>query len=317
MSESFWSSIEIKDFAKSFVDTIHEPFLLLDKDKKVIYVSGGFCDFFKVTVGETTGNVLYNIGNRQWDIPELRMLLDKILQNEKSFKDFEVDHYFPTIGHKIILLNGRIIEAEGKFGHMILLAIKDITDIRNKENKLKEHDARFRLLFETSHDGLLLIDYNTGRIVNSNPAITNILGYSEEDFKGRSLHNVGLIDEVEFQNVLSNLKIFGFVYFDDFSAKTKEGKTIDTEIYIVDRTKLIQCNVRDITERKKKENELRIYHENLAEMVKEKTRELSVKINNLETFNKAFVGREMRMIELKKIIGELEEEVTSLKQSVL
>jgi PAS domain S-box-containing protein len=315
MSENVWSNIEIKDFAKSFVDTIHEPFLLLDKEKKVLYVNGGFCDFFKVTVDETIGNILYNIGNRQWDIPELRMLLDKILQNEKSFKALEVEHYFPTVGQKIMMLNGRIIEAEGNLEQIILLAIKDITDIRKKEKEVKEHDARFRLLFETAHDGLLLMDYNTGGIVDSNPAITSILGYSAEDFKGRSLQDVGLIDEVEFQNVLSNLKIFGFVYFDNFSAKTKEGKTIDTEIYIVDRTKLIQCNVRDITERKKKENELRTYHENLAETVKERTRELSAKINDLKTFNKAFVGHEMRMIELKKIIGELEKEVTYLKKS--
>ncbi len=152
MNESVWSSIEVKDFAESLVDTIHESFLLLDQDKKVIYVSGGFCDFFKVTVDETIGNVLYDIGNRQWDIPEIRKLLDKILQTEKSFKAFEVKHYFPTIGLKIMMLNGRIIKTEG------------------------------------------------------NP---------EKDFKGRSLQDVGLIDELEFQNVLSNLKIFGFVFFDD------------------------------------------------------------------------------------------------------
>jgi PAS domain S-box-containing protein len=263
------------------------------------------------------GNVLYNIGKGQWNIPKLRMLLDDILQNEKSFRALEIENYFPTIGHKIMLLNGRIIEEERNPEQIILLAIKDITDIRKKENELKEHDARFRLLFETAHDGLLLIDYNSGQIVDSNPAITHILGYSHEDFKGKSLQDVGIIDDVGFQNVISNLKIFGFIFFEYLPAKTKEGKTIDTEIYIVDRTKLIQCNVRDITERKRKENELRIYHENLAETVKERTRELTAKINDLETFNKAFLGREMRMIELKKIIGELEEEMTSLKKSVL
>ncbi|MCE8425766.1 MAG: PAS domain-containing protein, partial [Candidatus Methanoperedens sp.] len=161
------------------------------------------------------------------------------------------------------------------------------------------------------------IDYNTGRIVNSNPAIISMLNYSAEDFKGKSLHDVGLINEVEFQNVLLNLKDFGFVYFDYFLAKTKEGKTIDTEIYLVDRTKLIQCNVRDITERKKTENELRIYHENLSELVTERTRELNAKIHELETFNKVFIGRELRVIELKKLVEELEKEVASLKKSVL
>ncbi|MCE8424433.1 MAG: PAS domain-containing protein, partial [Candidatus Methanoperedens sp.] len=59
-------TIRVKDFAKSFVDTIHEPFLLLDKDKKVIYVNRSFCDTFKVTVDETIGNVLYDIGKREW-----------------------------------------------------------------------------------------------------------------------------------------------------------------------------------------------------------------------------------------------------------
>ncbi|MCE8424122.1 MAG: PAS domain-containing protein, partial [Candidatus Methanoperedens sp.] len=242
-------TIRVKDFAKSFVDTIHEPFLLLDKDKKVIYVNRSFCDTFKVTVDETIGNVLYDIGKREWDIPELRTLFDDFLQKKKDFNGFEVDHNFPTIGHKIMMLNARIIEAEGRPEHIILLAIEDITDIRKKENELKEYEARYGRYFETAHDGLLLIDYNTGRIVNSNPAITSMLGYSVEDFKGKSLHDVGLIDEVEFQNVLLNLKDFGFVYFDYFLAKTKEGKTIDTEIYLVDRTKFIQCNVRYITER--------------------------------------------------------------------
>jgi len=304
--------VDVKDFAKSFVDTIHEPFLLLDKDKKITYVNRGFCDTFKVTVDETIGKVIYNIGKWQWDIPRLRMALDDLLQNEKFFNGFVVEHDFPTIGRKVMMLNARIIE--GKHEPLILLGIVDFTGIRKRENKLKEYDARFKRSFETAHDGLLLIEYNTGQIVNSNPAISSMLGYSAEDFKGKSLKDVGLI-ELEFQDLISNLKEFGFIHFDYFPAKTKEGKTIDTEIYLVDRTKLIQCNVRDITERKKKENELHIYHENLAEKVKEKNMELNAKIQDLETFNKAFVGRELRMIELKKIIEELEKEVASLKKS--
>lgn len=228
-------------------------------------------------------------------------MLDEILEGQKDFKGFEVEHDFPNIGHKVMMLNARIIEMEGKLERIILLAIEDITDIRNKDDELKEYEARFRRQFETAQDGLLLLDHISGRIVNSNPAITRLPGYTAEDFKGRSLQEVGLIDEVEFQNVLSNLKDFGFVYFDYFQARTKEAKAIDAEIYLVNRTKLIQCNVRDITERKKMENELRVYRENLEETVKEKTKELVARIHDLEIYNKVFVGRELRMAELKKL----------------
>jgi len=114
---------------------------------------------------------------------------------------------------------------------------------------------------------------------------------------------------MELQKVFLNLKDFGFVYFDHIGAKTKAGKTIDTELYLVDRTKLIQCNVRDITERKKKETDLRLYHENLAETIKKNTAKLKDKIHELEP-----MMVEKQMSELKETIKELEEQVASLKK---
>lgn len=299
----------MKDFANSLIDTIHEPFLLMSEDKIIMYANKSFYDDFKVTHEETIGKRVYEIGNGQWDIPKFHTLLDKILQDKEEFKGLEVETDFPTIGHKIMVLNARMVQLEPRTIEFIFLAIKDITDVRNKENELKEYEARYRRQFDTAHDGLLLLEYNTGRIVNSNPAISSILGYSLEDFKGKTLQDIGINDDMEFQNVLSNLKDFGFVYYDYIVAKTKEGKTIDIELYLVDRTKLIQCNVRDITERKKKETELRIYYENLVETVKKNTAKLKEKIRDLEP-----MMVENKMAELKETIKELEAEVLSLKK---
>lgn len=298
----------VKNFAASIIDTIHEPFLLLNADKQILYANASFYDTFKVKFDETIGKIIYNIGTGQWDIPKFHTLLDEILEDRKPFNGFEVEFEFPTIGHKIMLLNARMVQLEENSLEFIFLAIDDITEIRRRENEIKEYEARYRRQFDTAHDGLLLLDYNNGKIVNSNPAISKLLGYSNEEFNGKTLQDIGLIDNEEFQKVLLNLKDFGFVHFDYIAAKTKEGKNIDTELYLVDRTKLIQCNVRNITERKKKEVELRIYNENLVKMADDKNKEL-------ERFNKLFVDRELRIKELKKKVNELEEKVASVKQS--
>ena len=110
---------------------------------------------FKVTPEETIGNLIYDLGNRQWDIPRLRTLLEEILPKDNKFDDYEVEHVFSSIGHKIMLLNARRITQKEIGSQMILLAIEDITERRLMEDELKHYEERFRPLFETSKDGLL------------------------------------------------------------------------------------------------------------------------------------------------------------------
>ena len=138
--------LTVKDFAISFVETIHEPFMVLNKDKKVMYANSSFYDYFKVTPDETIGNVIYDIGNRRCDIPKLQMLLDEILKNKKTFKNFEIEHDFQAIGHRIMIVNARIVEVQEKSEHIILTAIADVTDIRKKDNELKERNAQLEKL---------------------------------------------------------------------------------------------------------------------------------------------------------------------------
>jgi PAS domain S-box-containing protein len=124
-----------KAFLTSIIETVREGLLVLDPDFKVISANNHFTRTFKVTAEETVGKELYALGNNQWDIPALRELLIKILPTSNPVVDFEVEHDFPHIGRKLMLLNAYRIELEGQFKDQILLAIEDITDRKEIERR--------------------------------------------------------------------------------------------------------------------------------------------------------------------------------------
>jgi two-component system CheB/CheR fusion protein len=119
------------DYAASIVETVGEPLVILDEDFRVISANWAFYETFQVSKEGTEGQLLFDLGNRQWDIPELRRLLGEILPHNEKFEDFAVEHDFPDIGRKRMRLNARKIaqnEINGK--PMILLAIEDATGKR-------------------------------------------------------------------------------------------------------------------------------------------------------------------------------------------
>jgi len=96
-------------FMESIVETVREPLVVLDGELKVVAANPSFYRTFQVTPQETEGRFLYDLGNRQWDIPRLRELLEKIIPERSVFEDFEVEHDFPYIGVKTMLLNARLL----------------------------------------------------------------------------------------------------------------------------------------------------------------------------------------------------------------
>jgi two-component system CheB/CheR fusion protein len=127
-----------KNFAESIVDTVREPLLILDGDLKVISANQAFYHAFRTAKKDTENQPVYALGEGQWDIPRLKELLEEIIPQNASFKDFEVEHNFPKIGQKSMLLNARRIPAAGDHPNMILLAIEDVTDHQKQE---AEHEA--------------------------------------------------------------------------------------------------------------------------------------------------------------------------------
>ena len=126
---------ENEEYLASIVQTVRESLIVLSPDLKVLSVNDHFIHIFKVSREETEGKNLYDLGNGQWNIPELRKLLELILPTNNPVTDFEVAHDFPHIGKKLMLLNAHRIELEGQYKDRILIAIEDITDRRAIEQR--------------------------------------------------------------------------------------------------------------------------------------------------------------------------------------
>lgn len=129
-------------YIRTVIDTAREPFLALDADLRVLSANRTFYRFFRVSKGDTEGTFVYKLGDGQWDIDSLRKLLEKVLPKNTFFGDFEVDHVFPSIGRKIMLLNARKIFTAHDDRPIILLAMEDITQRKDAEARLREYAVK-------------------------------------------------------------------------------------------------------------------------------------------------------------------------------
>jgi two-component system CheB/CheR fusion protein len=135
-----------KDYAEAIIANIHEPLLVLDKNLRIKTANNAFYKTFRVNEKETEEVLIYDLGNKQWDIPELRRLLEKILPEKSVFKDFEVTHTFSNIGERIMLLNAREVVNKNSSEKLILLSIEDITARKKAQEVLNKTGEHFRHL---------------------------------------------------------------------------------------------------------------------------------------------------------------------------
>lgn len=121
-------------YYKEITETVREPFIILNKDLRVVTANKSFYAKFKTLKKNTEGRRIYEIGNNQWDAPELRELLEHILPKHRVLNNFEVTHNFPDLGIRTMLLNARQVDAK----QLILLAIEDVTDLRKNKRDSDE-----------------------------------------------------------------------------------------------------------------------------------------------------------------------------------
>ncbi|MEO8613440.1 MAG: ATP-binding protein [Chloroflexota bacterium] len=126
-------------FSKKIVETLREPLLVLDDHLCVMAANPAFYRSFQVLPEDTIDQSLYQLGKGQWNIPELRVLLEEVIRKQQTFEGFEITHNFPSLGSRTVVLNAHSIHQENGAGHMIVLAIEDITERTRTADKLQRY----------------------------------------------------------------------------------------------------------------------------------------------------------------------------------
>lgn len=373
------------DLSRCISHAVREQLLVLDAELRVKAASKSFYVTFKVGPDQTLDKRLVDLGSGQWNIPALLTALNKLPKPDGEFDDLEIEHDFPSLGRRTMLVSVRRLSGDGAQCGMILLSIQDATrqkrveseiarllsrfrttlasigdavivtdpegritfmnstaerltgwelsealqkplpdvfnivsenssrpvrnpvamvirdgaiaglanhtilisrdgaefpiddsaapildpvgrvvgvvlvfhDItfrRNAEHKLEISEVRYRRLFESSHDGILILDAETAKVLDVNRFMTDLLGYSREHFLGKELWEIGVFKDAESSKAaMVTLQQLGGIRYEDLPLEHKDGRRIPVEfvsnVYREGRQSVIQCNVRDITER--------------------------------------------------------------------
>src|SRR5579872_3745052 len=179
----------IQNFAQNIVDTVREPLMMLDTSLRVQSANRAFYQTFKVSPEETENRLIYELGNGQWDIPDLRTLLEDVVPKSLVFDDFELEHTFPVIGRRVMLLNARKLRP-GSHSELLVLAMEDVTERRRSEADLKAIETYAQNIVDTVREPLLILD-TTLRVRSGNRAFYQTFQVSSGETEGRLIYELG------------------------------------------------------------------------------------------------------------------------------
>ena len=271
---------DAREYAENIVETVREPLVVLNSDLKILTANHSFYDTFKVTPEETIGNFIYDLGNRQWDIPKLRVLFEEILPHDTVFNGYEVEHDFLDIGRKIILLNARQIFRKNIGSHIILLAMEDITERKQLETEIQDAREYAENIVETVREPLVVLNSDL-KILTANHSFYDTFKVTPEETIGNFIYDLGNRQwdipklRVLFEEILPHDTVInGYEVEHDFL-------DIGRKIILLNARQIFRENIgshiillamEDITERKQLETEIqdaREYAENIVETVRE------------------------------------------------
>ena len=256
---------DAKVYAENIVDTVRIPLLVLDAETRVKSANAAFYEMFKVVPAETLNTPLYKLGGGQWDIPSLRRLLGGLLPLKQRIEDFEVEHDFPTIGRKIMLLDARQILRQGDNQPLILMSIEDVTPIR----RAHEAQAHLAAIVTSSNDAIVSKTLD-GIITSWNMGAERMFGFTAEEITGQSIRRLIPPDlQDEEDRILAKVRAGEHLQHYETVRLTKDGRRVPVSLTISpikdEAGKIIGASkvARDITEQKRAEENLRRVTEEL------------------------------------------------------
>jgi PAS domain S-box-containing protein len=249
------------DFFNSIVQSIYSALLVVDLQGKVIYANNKFGELWEIPQKIID----------QGDDKKLLKFVTKKLANPKEFIDkvnYLYKHNRLESSDEILFKKGQIIERISlphfdKNNKVIgrVWNFRDVTEQKKAQAALVLSEQKYRRLFEAAKDGILILDAETGEIREVNPYLIEMLGYSRKEFLQKKLWQIGFFrDIVASKESFEELKSKGYVHYEDLPLRTKAGKAIHVEfvsnVYGIDHTNVVQCNIRDITARYRAETAL-------------------------------------------------------------
>ncbi|MEP7083229.1 MAG: chemotaxis protein CheB [Betaproteobacteria bacterium] len=274
-----------RDYAEAIIRTTRDPLLILNADLRLDTANPAFYDMFNVSPEQSEGRLVYDLVDRQWDIPELRRLLEEILPRQSHFLDFEVTHDFAGIGRRTMLLSARTLRDETDAPSRILLNLQDITQIHQLQAASSESAEKFRLLFERSPLPKWAVDLETVRFVDVNAAAVVQYGYSREEFLRMNMLDIRAPEAAAaLQRALAEPPNRPSEH-EHTRHRRKNGEVFDVEIrgseLLLDSRRTWLATNTDVTERLRLENNLLQVAADLAEADRRKNEFLALLAHEL------------------------------------
>ena len=249
---------DIQNFAQDVFDTVREPLLVLDAALNVRSANSAFYQTFHVTAAETEGRQIYELGNGQWGVAALRTLLEDIVPESTVFNDYELEHDFPHIGRRVMLLNARKLHDE-----LVLLAMEDVTDKRHAQHLLEQIEAYAQDVVDTVREPLLILDSSL-RVHSANGAFYQTFHVSAEETENQLIYELGngQWDIPDLRTLLEDIVPTSSV-FNDFELE-HDFPVIGRRVMLLNARKLRQGShaellvlaMEDVTERRRAEGEV-------------------------------------------------------------
>ncbi|WP_245877744.1 CheR family methyltransferase [Spirosoma fluviale] len=210
-------------YGEAIFSTISEATIVLDKHLRVKSANKAFCQIFKIPEDATIGRMIYELGNRHWDIPRLRELLEEVVQKNVLIQAFEVKHHFPGVGTKVMLIHARrVIEQHRQ--EAILLAIEDVTEQRQVQQLLEERQAWFHALIDNA-PVLIWVANEDGRYSFFNKAWLDYTGRSSEQETGQGwMIDIHPEDRTDYINTFSTHFTARQPYQTEYRLKRNDGE---------------------------------------------------------------------------------------------
>ena len=250
------------DLWEAIVETVRESLVVLDPDLRIRSANRAFFETFQIPKGKADGIPFFDLTGGWPGSTGLRSVLEETVRTKGSVREYEFEVDLPEVGRKAFVANARPVLAPGETEPLLLLAIDDVTDQRLAGEKIRSSETQYRRLFETSREAIWLLDEDSGEILDVNPFALQLFGYSREEFLGRKPWELPLyVDPGRAVARFENLRKAGHTVETGVEMVARDGRPLQIEavrtVYSAGAQRIVQSNMRDLTDRKRLEEQLR------------------------------------------------------------